>query len=81
MLNDLFNDLMEPDYGNDNSPVDNTRITQVILYFDEPDAKLLKRLAKEVMKAEMPEDYIQNANLSNLYLLLLKKHPACRNLL
>jgi hypothetical protein len=78
MLSDLFGtDISEPDYGVNDAPVDGTKITQVILYFDEVEAVLLKKLAKEVMKAEMPEDYIEKGNLSALYLLLLKKHPAC----
>jgi hypothetical protein len=71
MFSDLFS---EPDYGVDQSPQDDTRITQVILYFSEPDVAELKRLAKEALKKEMPLDYIENGNLSNLYLLLLRKH-------
>lgn len=69
----MFKDLLIPDYGEDDSPPDGTKITQVILYFDEKDALELKRLAKEAMKAEMP-DYIEKGNLSDILLLILKKH-------
>lgn len=74
----LFDDIMEPDYPVNSAPEDKTDITQVILYFDAPDAIELKRLAKIVMKAEMPADFIEKGNLSDLFLLLLKKHPACQ---
>jgi hypothetical protein len=70
----MFKDLLEPDYGVDASPPDDTRITQVILYFNEDDARELKRIAKEAMKIEWPESYTEHGNLSDLYLLLLKRH-------
>lgn len=75
----MFKDLFEPEYGVDNSPPDNTRITQVILYFNSDDAVELKRLAKEAMKTEMPDRYLDIGNLSDLYLLILKKHYAKDN--
>lgn len=77
----LFDDIMEPDYPVNNAEKDDTKITQVILYFSDSDALLLKRMAKEVMKSEMPNDFIEKANLSDLFLLMLKKHPACQNFL
>ena len=78
MYNELFEDMMEPQYGEDKNPLDGTRVTQVILYFSAEDALELRRLAKEVMKAEMPNDYIERGNISDLYLILLRKHPACQ---
>lgn len=69
----MFKDLLEPSYGLDDSPEDNTRITQVILYFDFNDAIELKRLAKEVMKKVWPNTYDKEGNLSLLYLELLKR--------
>lgn len=70
----MFKDLMEPEYGEDQSPPDNTRITQVILYYDEPDVAKLKELAKAAMKVEMPDRFLDVGNLSDLYLLILKKY-------
>lgn len=75
----LFDDLLEPDYGIDNSPEQDIRITQVILYYDEHDAESLKELAKEAMKIEMPGEFINRGNLSDLYLLILKKHYGTKN--
>jgi hypothetical protein len=69
----MFKDLLKPNYGVDDSPEDNTRITQVILYLDEPDAKELKRLAKEAMKKLWPNSYDKEGNISILYLELLKR--------
>lgn len=76
MYNDLFDDIMEPQYGEDKNPLDGTRVTQIILYFSAEDAAEVKRLAKEVMKAEMPNDYIEKGNISDLYLILLRKYNA-----
>lgn len=70
----MFQDFLEADYGVDNSPKDPTRITQIILYFDEPETEELKRLAKEAMKVEFPNDYIENGNLSMLYLKMLRRY-------
>lgn len=67
-------DIFEPTYEENESPPDNTRITQVILYFDEQDAILVKQLAKEAMKIEMPEDYLEKGNISDLFLIMLKKY-------
>lgn len=72
--NCLFSDIMEPDYGVDQSPPDDTRITQVILYFNQDEAEELKMLAKEIMKVEYPETYITEGNLSGLYLKILRKY-------
>lgn len=70
----MFSDLLEPEYGEDQSPPDDTRITQVILYYDEADMQLLKQLAKVAMKKEMPGEYLEKGNLSELYLIILKKY-------
>lgn len=72
----MFSDILEPQYGEDKSPPDPTKITQIILYFDKPDSLELKRLAKIAMKDFWPGTYIEEGNISDLYLLLLKKHYA-----
>jgi len=73
-MNELFGDIMEPDYGVNNAPEDSTEIKQVILYFSNDDVPELKRLAKEAMKRIWPSTYIEDGNLSNLYLYLLRKY-------
>ena len=75
----MFQDLFEPDYGVDQSPEDKTKITQVILYFDAPDAVELKELAKEAMKKEMTDRYLDQGNLSDLYLIMLRKYYGKNN--
>lgn len=69
----MFDDLFEPSYGVDNSPKDDTRIIQIILYFDEPEIDEFKRLAKDAMRIEFT-DYVQKGNLSDLFLKLLRKY-------
>jgi hypothetical protein len=66
-------DMFEPEYGIDDSPKDDTRIIQIILYFDEPEITEFKELAKIAMRAEFT-DYTSKANLSDLFLFILKKH-------
>ena len=64
--------LFEDDWGEDNSPIDGTEITQVILYFSKEDTKLFKSLCKEGMKTEF-ENYLEEANVSDLLLKILKE--------
>lgn len=67
--------LFDDDWGEDNSPIEDPEITQVIIYLGAEDAKLFKRLAKEGMKVEFP-DYIKDGNISELLLKLLKEKYA-----
>lgn len=52
---------------------DDTNINQVILYYDDPSFEDLKRLAKDAMRQEFPQDF-QKQNLSTILLHILKKH-------
>lgn len=70
----MFSDIFEPDYGVDTSPPDDTRIVQVILYFNEADAAQVRALAKDAMKRMLPDSYIEKGNLSDLFLTLLKQY-------
>lgn len=64
--------LFEEDWGNDDSPIDDPEITQVIMYFGKDDADLFKRLCKAGMKVEFA-DYINDGNVSELLLKVLKE--------
>lgn len=65
--------LFDHEYGEDESPIIDPGITQVIFYFGEEDAKYFKRLAKEGMKVEF-KDYINDGNISDLLLMILKRN-------
>jgi hypothetical protein len=69
----MWDELLEPDYGVDNSPPDGTRITQVILYFDKPEAEEFKRLCKAGIKLEFPQTYRETGNLSDFLLYILNR--------
>lgn len=68
----MFNDLLETDYGLDDSPKDDLHIVQVLLYFSETDADEFKKLCKERMKDVWPKDYVTKGNISDLLLNLLR---------
>lgn len=67
--------LFEDDWGQDDSPLEETEVTQVIFYFSKEETKLFKSLAKEGMKLEF-ENYIEDANVSDLMLKILKQKYA-----
>ena len=64
--------LFEDDWGEDNSPIEDPEITQVIFYFSADDAKEFKKKSKELMK-EYFQDYIKDGNVSDLLLILVKE--------
>lgn len=66
-------ELFAPDYGKDESPVDNTQIKMTLLYFSEEEYKEYKRLSKSAMKKVWGKDYQTEGNLSDLMLTMLKK--------
>lgn len=68
----MFSDLLEPDYGVNTEPVDETMITQILLYLDTPDVAEFKSLAKELMKHYWPQTYKEEGNLSDLLLKLMR---------
>lgn len=68
----MFNDLLEPDYGINQDPVDDTMITQILLYLDNKDVEEFKIRSKRLMKKYWPHSYREEANLSDLLLKLLR---------
>lgn len=68
----MFEDLLEPVYGVDQSPPDDVHIVQVLLYFSEAEAEEFKTLCKETMKSVWPKDYTTKGNISDLLLTLLR---------
>lgn len=65
-------ELFEPDWGEDNSPEDNTEIKQVLFYYSKEEAELFKKLCKAGMRKEFPSDFM-NRNSCDLVLHVLKK--------
>jgi len=68
----MFDDLLEPVYGVDQSPPDDTHIVQVLLYFSEEEAEEFKKLCKQRMKEVWPTSYTEKGNISDLLLKILK---------
>lgn len=62
----------------DNSPIDETVIVQVILYYDEQKALEFKELSKRGMAAMYPNN-LPDANVSDFLLALLKKEYGTQN--
>lgn len=68
----MFDDLLQPTYGQDNSPEDLTRVNQVILFYNQEDTDDFKRISKALMKKYWPEDFQAKGNISDLLLILLR---------
>lgn len=66
--------LFEDEFGEDNSPVDDTQITTTILYFSEEELKQFKKDAKQAMKKMFGHEVVERGNLSDLLLNLLKEY-------
>jgi hypothetical protein len=69
----MFNQMLEPDYGVDDSPPDATNINQFIMYFGTEEFVEFKRLMKEAMRKEYPDSYL-TANSSDTMLKILRTH-------
>lgn len=61
-------------YEEDNSPLENLDIKQLILYYSEEDTAHLKKRAKEVMRVYFPD--VEEGNLSLLILELINEKYA-----
>lgn len=66
-------DLFQDEWGKDKSPVDNTEITTTILYFSKEELKEFKKLCKEGMKKEWPNDFQEKANMPDFLLKILRE--------
>lgn len=65
--------LFEDDWGEDNSPQDDTQITTTILYYSEAELKEFKRLCKKAMIAEHGAQAQDKGNICDIILNLLRK--------
>lgn len=70
----MFKDIFEQYSADESVNVpDQTNINQVIIYYDDQQLDDFKRLSKEAMRKEFPQDF-QQQNLSTILLKILKKH-------
>lgn len=69
----MFQDLLEPDYGVNEEPLEASDINQYILYFNDEEFPEFKTLLKRAMRTEFPVSF-QQANVSDTLLLILRKH-------
>ncbi len=67
--------LFDDDWGVDNSPPDNTKITTTILYYSEDELKEFKSLCKKAILTEQGthEKARDKGNVSDMLLNLLRK--------
>lgn len=65
-------ELFEYEWGEDNSPLDNTEITTTILYFSKEELAEFKALCKTGMKQMFGEKVIEKGNISDFLLNTLK---------
>lgn len=60
--------LFEYDWGQDNSPEDDTEITTTILYFSKEELVKFKALCKTGMRDMFGDDVLTKANISDFLL-------------
>lgn len=69
-----MDELFEPDYGVDNSPIDSTQITTTILYYSEEELEEFKKLAKKAMRQKLGIQQAQEkGNISDIVLNILRE--------
>ena len=71
----MFTDLLEPDYGENQSPPDDTHISTTLLYYSDEELEEFKKLCKSLMKHYYPTTYME-ANISDLLLKMLRDADA-----
>lgn len=64
--------LFEEDWGEDNSPLDNTEITTTILYFSKDELQKFKTLCKTGMRQFYGQEVIEKGNISDFLLTTLE---------
>lgn len=74
----MLNRLFETEFPEDNSPVDTTGITQVLLYYSDEEAVEFKALCKIGIKAEYPTDFL-NQNVQDFLLKILRQKYGQQN--
>lgn len=65
--------LFEDDWGENNSPEDNTEITTTILYFSKEELTEFKALCKKGIKDMFGNESMEKGNISDLLLNVLKQ--------
>ena len=65
--------LFADDWGEDNSPIDNTEITTTLLYFSKEELAEFKKLCKIGIKQMFGQEAIVKGNLSDFLLTDLRK--------
>lgn len=68
----MFTDLLEPDYGENTSPPDDTHISTTLLYYSDEELEEFKKLCKNLMKRYYPTTYMTEGNISDLLLKMLR---------
>jgi|TARA_R100000479_G_scaffold14568_1_gene5650 hypothetical protein len=66
--------LFEYEFPKNNEPVDDTEITNALLYFTHANRREFKRLCKKGMEVEYSKDELKTANISDFILYILKKN-------
>jgi len=66
-------ELFERDYGVDNSELDNTQITTMLLYFSTEEMSEFKRLCKIGIKKVFGEEAINKGNITDFLIKELKE--------
>lgn len=64
--------LFEDEWGEDNSPVDNTEIRTTLLYYSKEELEEFKKLCKVALQKEFPDTYKEDGNVSDLLLKILR---------
>lgn len=65
--------LFEYEFEPNNEPLDETEITGTLLYYTKQNRDLFKKLCKKGMEQEYTKEQLQDANISDLVLFVLKQ--------
>ena len=66
--------LFEYEFEPNNDPVDDTEITGTLLYYTKQNRELFKKLCKTGMKKTYTKEELEEANISDFILYILKKN-------
>tara|TARA_E500000178_G_scaffold339416_1_gene380855 strand:- start:71 stop:295 length:225 start_codon:yes stop_codon:yes gene_type:complete len=66
--------LFEYQFPKNNDPIDDTEITNALLYFTKANREVFKKLCKKGMEVEYTKEQLKEANISDFILYILKKN-------
>jgi len=66
--------LFEYEYEPNTDPVDDTEITNALLYYTKANREVFKKLCKKGMEVEYDKEELKNANISDFLLYILKRN-------